>query len=77
MNLTVNSTLGNSTMTGVAEAEKHYEWWRFVIIVGLSLMSALFSGLNLGIISLDIEYLELLSAGPFENKEDEINAGYA
>jgi hypothetical protein len=39
--------------------------------------SALFSGLNLGIISLDIEYLELLCAGPFETKEDEINATYA
>jgi metal transporter CNNM len=26
---------------------------------------------------LDIEYLELLCAGPFENKEDEQNAIYA
>ena len=48
-----------------------------MLIIGLSLLSALFSGLNLGIISLDIEYLELLCAGPFENKEDEQNAIYA
>ncbi len=76
MILTANST--NATIAGgVEDIEKHYEWWRFVIIIGLSLMSALFSGLNLGIISLDIEYLELLCAGPFENKEDELNAVYA
>jgi metal transporter CNNM len=29
------------------------EWWRFLIIIGLSLLSAVFSGLNLGIIGLD------------------------
>ncbi len=48
-----------------------YEWWRFVIIVGLSILSAIFSGLNLAIIGLDVSYLELLIMGPFETKEDE------
>jgi len=76
MNLSSNST--NATIAGgVEDIERNIEWWRFVIIIVLSLMSALFSGLNLGIISLDIEYLELLCAGPFENKEDEQNAEYA
>lgn len=66
-----------NTTAAVVESGGGTEWWRFILIVGLSLLSALFSGLNLGIISLDIEYLELLSAGPFENKEDEQNAIYA
>lgn len=48
-----------------------------MIIVGLSLLSALFSGLNLGIIGLDTNYLELLTMGPFESKEDERDAEYA
>jgi len=76
MNQTINSTIANAT-AAVVESGGGTEWWRFVLIIGLSLLSALFSGLNLGIISLDIEYLELLSAGPFENKEDEQNAIYA
>lgn len=53
------------------------EWWRILIIVGLSLLTGLFSGLNLGIISLDPNYLELLTMGPFETKEDERDAAYA
>lgn len=50
------------------------EWWRILIIVGLSLLTGLFSGLNLGIISLDPNYLELLTMGPYETKEDERDA---
>ena len=37
----------------------------------------MFSGLNLGIIGLDPGYLELLTMGPFETKEDERDATYA
>ena len=47
------------------------EWWRIVMIVLLAIMTGLFSGMNLGIISLDPGYLELLCMGPFESKEDE------
>lgn len=66
--------------TALAEASDTsdlYAWWRFVVIVVLSLMSAMFSGLNLGIMSLDPEYLELLTMGPFESPEDEREARYA
>lgn len=76
MNNTINSTIASAT-AAVVESGGGTEWWRFVLIIGLSVLSALFSGLNLGIISLDIEYLEILSDGPFENKEDEQNAIYA
>ena len=47
------------------------------MIVLLAIMTGLFSGMNLGIISLDPGYLELLCMGPFESKEDEWEAIYA
>lgn len=72
----MNST-GEVDAATPEEAGASYEWWRFVIIIGLSLLSAVFSGLNLGIIGLDPGYLELLTMGPFETKEDETNARYA
>jgi metal transporter CNNM len=61
----------------IKDPNEGYEWWRFLLIVGLSLLSALFSGLNLGIVGLDPGYLQLLTMGPFETKEDEVNAAYA
>lgn len=51
------------------DVSKEVEWWRILIIVFLSLITGLFSGLNLGIISLDPGYLELVAMGPFETKE--------
>ena len=74
LNTTSNIT---SNIESAGHSNEGYEWWRFVIIVGLSLLAAIFSGLNLGIIGLDPGYLELLTMGPFETKEDEINAKYA
>ncbi|CDW89146.1 UNKNOWN [Stylonychia lemnae] len=71
----MNST--NSTTHSVESAEAEVEWWRILIIIVLSLLTGLFSGLNLGIIGLDPNYLELLTLGPFETKEDERDAAYA
>ena len=35
------------------------EWWRIVIMIGLCILSGLFSGLNLGLLGLDIRSLEV------------------
>lgn len=84
----MNRVLANVTAAVVAtshtiqggeakDSNAGYEWWRFVIIVILSFLSAVFSGLNLGIVGLDPGYLEILTLGPFETKEDERDAIYA
>ncbi len=63
----INATLSNATAAAVTkDPNEGYEWWRFVFIVVLSLLSAVFSGMNLGIVGLDPGYLELLTMGPFE-----------
>lgn len=46
-------------------------------MAGLVLLSGCFSGLNLGVLSLDVTQLDLLREGPFENKEEEKIAVYA
>ena len=40
-------------------------------MIVLIVLSGTFSGLNLGYLGLDPKYLELLTIGPFETKEDE------
>ena len=52
-------------------------WHDFVAIVVLSTMSGLFSGLNLGLLGLDVKNLELLTEGPFDNEQQEKEARYA
>lgn len=73
----MNTTTTGTDSSSSPDPNDTYAWWRFVIIVGLSALSAVFSGLNLGIIGLDTGYLELLTMGPFESKEDERDAEYA
>jgi len=70
-----NSTIGLDGSP--EEVAREVEWWRILLIIGLSLLTGLFSGLNLGIIGLDPSYLELLTLGPFDTKEDERDAAYA
>lgn len=47
------------------------DWIRYVLIAFLVSLSALFSGLTLGLLGLDTKNLELLTRGPFINKEEE------
>lgn len=69
----------NSTDTSgdPSDGSHSVEWWRILLIIGLALLTGLFSGLNLGIIGLDPNYLELLTLGPYETREDERDAEYA
>ena len=53
------------------------EWWRWIIIVVLLCLSGSFSGLNLGVLGLDVKDLEMMTEGPFENAEDEKRAKLA
>lgn len=53
------------------------EWWRYAIILVLIALSAMFSGLTLGLMGLDTRNLELLTMGPFEDNNAEKQAKYA
>lgn len=44
------------------------EWWRWILILGLVILSGCFSGLNLGVLGLDTKDLEMLTEGPYETK---------
>ena len=51
--------------------------WKFGVMVGLALLSGTFSGLNLGLLGLDVKNLELLTKGPFNSEQEERDARYA
>ena len=61
----------------LTESLQAVEWWRWVIIVSLITLSGCFSGLNLGVLGLDLKDLEMMSEGPYETKEDELMGKYA
>lgn len=48
-----------------------------ILIFVLAMMSGAFSGLNLGLLGLDVRNLELLTKGPFNNEQEERDAEYA
>ena len=56
---------------GDEEHHKAMVWWEFVLIVAFVILCGVFSGNNIGIMAYDIGYLEMLSKGPYETKEDE------
>ena len=55
----------------LSESLGKVEWWRWLVILGLIMLSGCFSGLNLGVLGIDTKDLELLTEGPYESKEDE------
>lgn len=46
-------------------------WYNWLIIVILLTLSGSFSGLNLGVLGLDVKSLQMMTEGPFETAEDE------
>jgi metal transporter CNNM len=51
-------------------------WWVYLLLVLLLLHSAFFSGNNIGVLAMDMRYLELMTKGPFESKKEEKEAEY-
>ncbi len=54
----------------MAEGEET-EWYYIFILVICVTLSFICSIIQIGLMSLDIRYIELLTKGPFETKKDE------
>ena len=68
MNETLNTTALNATACVEASGEVDLttvEWWRWLLIVGLIALSGCFSGLNLGVLGLEVSDLEIIAEEPF------------
>lgn len=63
--------------TAGAEEAPAIEWWQYLAIVFLATLSGAFSGLNLGLLGLEVRNLELICKGPFQNDDEERDARYA
>ena len=50
------------------------KWWVYLLLIVLLMHSAYFSGNNIGVLAMDLRYLELLTKGPFESKKEEREA---
>ena len=59
------------------EEVKHEDetlWWRILLVVFFQICSGYFNGLNIGLMSMDVKYLEIQATGPFESKAEEEEA---
>ena len=68
MNETLNATALNTTACVEASGEVDLttvEWWRWLLIVSLIALSGCFSGLNLGVLGLEVSDLEIIAEEPF------------
>jgi metal transporter CNNM len=57
--------------------EVSVSWQQYVFLTILAIMSGMFSGLNLGLLGLDVKNLELLTRGPFNDEDEAKTAEYA
>ena len=46
------------------------EWWRWVLITTLITLSGCFSGLNLGVLGLEVSDLEIIAEEPFADPDE-------
>lgn len=53
------------------------EWYRWLIILSLLMLSGSFSGMNLGVLGLDTKDLEMMAEGPYDSVADEKMGKYA
>ena len=65
------------TCTEADEKPKDIPTINYIFMVILAMLSGTFSGLNLGLLGLDVKNLELLTKGPFNTVEEETDARYA
>ena len=65
------------TCTEADEKPKDIPTMNYIFMVILAMLSGTFSGLNLGLLGLDVKNLELLTKGPFNTVEEETDARYA
>ena len=56
----------NVPEVGLGEQMAAVEWWRWLLILALVMLSGCFSGLNLGVLGLETKDLELMTEGPYE-----------
>ena len=61
-----DATVSATTDTAVAEASlsetlSEVEWWRWLLIVVLVILSGCYSGLNLGVLGLNVNDLEMIA----------------
>jgi metal transporter CNNM len=76
--LAANVTSSNSTSQGSESSEIKLEpWLVYLLLVVLLAHSAFFSGNNIGVLAMDIRYIELMTKGPFETVEEERQAKMA
>ena len=75
--LQIDPTMTLAEVGPFDEADVSVDPFNIVLIVFLAMLSGIFSGLNLGLLGLDVKNLELLTKGPFANEDEARDAGYA
>ena len=70
----LNGSLIDPVIITAEEKKVAIEVWQIISILVLAALSGIFSGLNLGLMGLDVKNLELISKGPFSNDREKLDA---